>query len=144
MTDKSKHANSSIIQGICPVCKNRSLTYPKNPEYGGLVCRHSGCNWKDVYYIGKSIPKSKMRGSSSSNSKSSSDILIDLTTKRRYKTGICHYCDHSKYPNGKIIDPTTDRNAIQMKNGSWKCGVCVLDNMKKLTSLLNRQKGSFT
>jgi hypothetical protein len=73
-------------------------------------------------------------------------IFVDRTSgkTKRYKTGICHYCDHNKYPNGKIIDPSTDRNAIQMKDGSWKCGVCNLDTLKKVTSLFNRQKGVLT
>lgn len=34
------------------------------------------------------------------------DILIDMTTKRRYKVNRCHYCNSDKYPDGKIIDPS--------------------------------------
>jgi uncharacterized protein YbaR (Trm112 family) len=94
MTDKSKHANSSIMQGYCPVCKNRSLTYPKNPEYGGLVCRHQGCDWKNVYYIGKSIPKSKMRGSSSSRTKC--DKCGQIVKGRRRKLNQ-HKREHHSY-----------------------------------------------
>jgi hypothetical protein len=135
-----KHVNSSIMQGYCPSCGNRSLTYPKNPEYGGLACRHEGCNWKNVYYIGKPTNKSKMAGSSdSSKSKSDSGILIDMTNKnKRYRTGICYTCkDH---PNGKVIDPTTDKYARQMETGEWICGVCAGENTKKVLSLFGGQK----
>ena len=66
-------------------------------------------------------------------------ILIDLTTpeRKRYVVNFCHYCDHDKYPNGKLIDPTTDHNAIKTAKGDWKCGVCVSEDNKKLLKLLN-------
>ena len=137
MTDKmnTRHVNASIFRGFCPSCRSRSLEHPKDLNYNGLICRNENCNWRNVYYVG---PKSKMRGSSGSSSKSA--ILLDLTIKKRYKTGICHYCDHFKYPNGKIIDPSTDRGAKQMQDGTWKCGVCQLNDIKKVTMLLNRRQ----
>jgi hypothetical protein len=68
------------------------------------------------------------------------DILIDMTNRnRRYKTGLCHYCNSDIFPHGKIVDPSTDKNAIQMKNGSWKCGVCVREDFEKATKLMNRR-----
>jgi hypothetical protein len=71
-------------------------------------------------------------------------ILIDMTNRnKRHVTGtsLCHYCRHDLFPHGKIIDHSTDKNAIRMKDGSWKCSVCLLEDMKKATALLNRQKG---
>jgi hypothetical protein len=73
------------------------------------------------------------------------DILIDMTNRnRRYKTGLCQYCNSDIFPHGKIVDPSTDRNANQMPNGSWKCGVCVIEDFKKATKLMNRGKGILT
>jgi hypothetical protein len=71
-------------------------------------------------------------------------ILIDMTDKnKRYRSGValCHYCRHDLFPHGKIVDLATDKDAIQMKNGSWKCGVCVREDLEKTTKLMNRQKG---
>jgi hypothetical protein len=65
------------------------------------------------------------------------DILIDMTSRprKRYKTGVCKTCDHSKYPQGKLIDPTTDKHARQMEDGRWKCGVCIGEETTRLLSL---------
>jgi hypothetical protein len=62
------------------------------------------------------------------------NIMIDLTSHphKRYNVNICHYCNHDKYPNGKVIDPTADHNAKQMKDGSFKCGVCVTEGLLRL------------
>jgi hypothetical protein len=62
------------------------------------------------------------------------DIFLDCTTKpfRRYVTNRCHYCDHDKYPQGKVIDPTTDKQARQMKDGSFMCGYCVTEKSLSL------------
>jgi hypothetical protein len=67
------------------------------------------------------------------------DIFIDLTQgkPKSYVTGRCFYCDH-KHPNGKLIDPTIDKNAIRLKDGSWMCGVC---NVEQIKNLLNMNKG---
>lgn len=72
------------------------------------------------------------------------DILIDKTNRnKRYKTGtgLCHYCRHDIFPHGKIIDPSTDKLARRTDKGDWKCGVCVIEDMKKATKLMNRGKG---
>jgi hypothetical protein len=55
-------------------------------------------------------------------------------------TGLCHYCRHDLFPHGKIINFDTDKNAIRMKNGSYKCGVCVREDFEKVTKLMNRHK----
>lgn len=70
------------------------------------------------------------------------DIMIDMTSRpyKRYKINRCHYCDHDKYPEGKIIDPTTDKHAKQTEIEDWMCGVCVLEEDKKLLSLFGGQK----
>jgi hypothetical protein len=60
--------------------------------------------------------------------------------KKRYKTGVCHYCNDDKYPNGRLIDPATDRNARQMEDGTWKCGVCLAEGNAKLLSLFGGNK----
>jgi hypothetical protein len=86
--------------------------------------------------------------------------MIDLTTKKRYKVygndkmmidiltrsgvGLCKYCRHDLFPRGKMFDVSTDKDAIQMPNGSYKCGVCVREDLEKTTKLLNRRKGIFT
>jgi hypothetical protein len=71
------------------------------------------------------------------------EILIDLTKKRRYKVNRCHYCDETKHPGGKIIDPS-DKYARHTDKGEWKCGICVNEESKKLLTLMNRQKGILT
>jgi hypothetical protein len=70
------------------------------------------------------------------------DIMIDLTSRprKRYEIHRCHYCDHDLYPAGKPIDPTTDHNARQMEDGSFKCGVCVAEDVKKSLSLFSGRK----
>jgi hypothetical protein len=73
-------------------------------------------------------------------------IFVDRTSgkTKRYKTGICHYCDHSKYPNGKIIDPSTDKNARRTNKGDFMCGVCALEINQRIVESMNRRKGIFT
>jgi hypothetical protein len=68
------------------------------------------------------------------------DIMIDLTShpRKRYNTGVCHFCDHSRYPDGKVIDPTTDKNAHMTSKGDWMCGTCSLERLYKMNKLLNR------
>jgi hypothetical protein len=62
------------------------------------------------------------------------DIMIDMTSRprRRYTINRCHYCSHERFPNGKPIDPTTDKNARQMSDGSWKCSVCITQDVLSL------------
>jgi Pyruvate/2-oxoacid:ferredoxin oxidoreductase delta subunit len=64
------------------------------------------------------------------------DILIDMTNKRRYKVNRCHYCNHDKYPDGKIIDPS-DKYARHTDKGDWKCGICVNEESKKLIDMMS-------
>jgi hypothetical protein len=71
------------------------------------------------------------------------DILIDMTNKNKRSlggVGLCHYCNSFIRPHGKIVDLTRDREAVLMKNGSVKCGVCVREDLEKTTKLLNRGK----
>jgi hypothetical protein len=71
--------------------------------------------------------------------KPNSDTIIDMTDRnKRYKTGICYSCDHSKYPNGKVIDPTTDKYSRQLEGGEWVCGTCIAQENAKLLSLFSR------
>jgi hypothetical protein len=69
------------------------------------------------------------------------EIMIDLTSRqrKRYVINRCHYCNHDKYPNGKIIDPTIDKG-IMTDKGDWKCGTCVNEDSKKLLKLLDGNK----
>jgi hypothetical protein len=63
------------------------------------------------------------------------DILIDLTDRvkpKRYEVHRCHYCDHDKFPEGKPIDPTTDKQARQTDKGDWICGYCITERMISL------------
>ena len=71
------------------------------------------------------------------------DVLIDLTTRRRYNINRCHYCDHDKYPDGKIIDPS-DKYARHTDKGDFMCGVCALEINQKILESMNRRKGIFT
>jgi hypothetical protein len=73
------------------------------------------------------------------------DTFIDLTQRKpkRYVTGRCHYCDHNRYPSGKLIDPTTDKMAKQTAEGDWMCGVFVIEKfeeIKRLYEMNNRGK----
>jgi hypothetical protein len=54
---------------------------------------------------------------------------------RRTLFNRCQYCDHNKYPEGKIIDPTTDMYAKQTARGDWMRGVCVNEEVKKLLEM---------
>ena len=53
---------------------------------------------------------------------------------KRYQTGICYECDRSKYPNGKVIDPTVDKMAQKLDNGKWICGTCQIERSLSLFS----------
>jgi hypothetical protein len=44
----------------------------------------------------------------------------------------CYYCNHDKYPNGKIIDPTTDKDAHKTSSGDYMCGVCTIQELYKI------------
>jgi hypothetical protein len=69
------------------------------------------------------------------------NVIIDMTNKnKRYMTGtgLCHYCRYDLFPHGKIVDLSRDKDAILMKNGSLKCGVCIREDLEKTTKLLNR------
>ena len=68
--------------------------------------------------------------------------MIDMTSRphKRYNINRCHYCDHDRYPEGKSIDPTTDKHAKKTEKGDWICGVCVTEQNSKLFSLFGGQK----
>jgi hypothetical protein len=73
------------------------------------------------------------------------DIMIDMTSRprKRYQINRCHSCSHDLYPEGKPIDPTTDKHAKQMEDKSWKCGVCVAEDVKKSLSLFGGQRKKY-
>ena len=130
--------NYWIMRGYCPICRTKSLEQSKNIEYGGLTC--TICDWKNVYYIGprpKSKSKSAGSSSASDSNKPNSATIIDMTDhNKRYKTGICYLCKgHEK--NGRVIDPTTDRYAQKLDDGSWVCGTCLREQNQKLLSLFS-------
>jgi hypothetical protein len=60
--------------------------------------------------------------------------MIDMTSKpyKRYVVHRCYYCDQDKYPNGKIIDPTTDEDAHKTARGDYMCGVCTIESLYKM------------
>jgi hypothetical protein len=31
----------------------------------------------------------------------------------------CYYCDHGIYPEGRMVDPTTDKDAHKTSRGDW-------------------------
>jgi hypothetical protein len=67
------------------------------------------------------------------------DVFIDATRgkPKRYLTGRCHYCDHNIYPSGKLIDPSVDKNAIRLNDGTWMCGICNFEETKKMYDMNN-------
>jgi hypothetical protein len=70
-------------------------------------------------------------------------ILIDKTQgNKRSVAGVslCKYCNEFLFPNGKIINHDTDKNAVRMPNGQWKCSICVQEDLEKTTKLMNRHK----
>jgi hypothetical protein len=75
-------------------------------------------------------------------------IMIDIRDRRRtpqikpnrYVIHRCTYCDRDRWPIGKPIDPTTDKQAIQMKDGTFKCGVCIGEDVKKSLTLFGGKK----
>jgi hypothetical protein len=67
------------------------------------------------------------------------DILIDMTSRpcKRYAINRCHYCNHEKFPSGRPIMPD-DKHAQRQSDGSYKCGVCVGEDAKKLLSMFGK------
>jgi hypothetical protein len=51
--------------------------------------------------------------------------MIDMTSRppKRYVINRCHYRDHDRYPEGKMIDHTVDHGAHKTSRGDWMCGV---------------------
>jgi hypothetical protein len=39
---------------------------------------------------------------------------------KRYVINRCHYRDHDRYPEGKMIDHTTDHGAHKTSRGDWE------------------------
>jgi hypothetical protein len=61
--------------------------------------------------------------------------MIDITERgkpKRYEVHRCFQCDHNKYPEGKIIDPTIDKNWHRNSKGEYVCGVCTVEQMINL------------
>jgi hypothetical protein len=69
------------------------------------------------------------------------DKLIDLTTRKRHTLHRCHYCDHNKYPFGKVIIPVVDPIARRTSMGDWKCGDCIIADSNKIIEGMSRRKG---
>jgi hypothetical protein len=66
------------------------------------------------------------------------DILTDKTDKnKRHTLHRCFYCDHDKYPQGRVIMPY-DKDAKITARGDHKCGVCVREDVRKSVSLFGR------
>jgi hypothetical protein len=55
------------------------------------------------------------------------------TTSKTY-THRYFYCDHDKYPYGRVIMPY-DKDARVTARGDHKCGDCVREDVKKSLSL---------
>jgi hypothetical protein len=68
--------------------------------------------------------------------------MIDMTSRphKRYNINRRHYCDPDRYPEGKPIDPTTDRHAKKTEKGDWMCSFCIGEENKKMLSLFGEQK----
>jgi hypothetical protein len=66
-----------------------------------------------------------------------------MATNKRHitDTSLCGYCRSDLFPHGKIFVPFEDKLARRTSKGDWKCGTCVLEDMRKATKLLNRHKG---
>jgi hypothetical protein len=74
------------------------------------------------------------------------DIMIDMTRGKpykRYEVHTCHYCNNQQYPNGKIIDPITDKLAKKMPDGSYKCGYCVNEDIRIYITEIAKCNGSW-
>jgi hypothetical protein len=57
--------------------------------------------------------------------------LKDTTTGESYIIHVCYECDPEQYPNGKPIDPTTDKLAEPNEKGEWMCGDCQVEDLNK-------------
>lgn len=69
-------------------------------------------------------------------------VLRDLTTGKRHRINVCHYCDHQRYPRGKPkLDD--DPNGQLQPDGSYKCGPCRDQETKKLLSMFGGASGGW-
>jgi hypothetical protein len=57
--------------------------------------------------------------------------LKDTTTGENYIIHVCYECDPDQYPNGKPIDPYTDKLAEPNEKGEWVCGECQIEDLNK-------------
>jgi hypothetical protein len=68
-----------------------------------------------------------------------SDKMIDiLTEKERHTFNRCHYCDHQKYPRGRVIMPY-DKFQRNTDKGDFMCGTCALELNRKILDSMNRR-----
>lgn len=73
------------------------------------------------------------------------DILIDRSGGaggKKHTLHRCHYCNHDKYPFGKVIMPH-DKHARKTDKNDWMCGECTLELSQKVLDAMNRRKGLF-
>jgi hypothetical protein len=71
------------------------------------------------------------------------DILIDRSRGaggKKHNLHRCFYCDHSKYPQGKVIMPH-DKHARKTDKGDFICGICNLELNQKLIEGMSRRIG---
>jgi hypothetical protein len=68
------------------------------------------------------------------------DILVDRSRGgggKKHTLHRCFYCDHSKFPQGKVIMPH-DKYARKTDKNDWMCGVCVNEESKKIIEGMSR------
>jgi hypothetical protein len=65
--------------------------------------------------------------------------MIDMTSRPHKRYNI-NRLDPDRYPEGKPIDPTTDRHAKKTEKGDWMCSFCIGEENKKMLSLFGEQK----
>jgi hypothetical protein len=68
------------------------------------------------------------------------DIIINgkRYKHRPYNIYLCRFCDHSKFPYGKPIDPIIDHDAVNLGK-EWMCGECVREQ-KTIRDLFKMNK----
>jgi len=69
------------------------------------------------------------------NDKNTIDMLIE---KKSHTFNRCHYCDHQKYPRGKVIMPY-DKFQRETDKGDYMCGTCALELNRRILDSLNRR-----
>ena len=68
------------------------------------------------------------------------DIMIDISNRKskpiRHTLNRCHFCDHEKYPFGKVL--FNDKYAIKTEKG-YKCGECANQDTRKLLRMFGSE-----